>query len=277
MRTALLQFDVKKGDPAANMALVGRKCAELCASASPPDVIVLPELWSTGYDLENARRLASPLGEREAQFLGALASRHDVAFAGGSVLSLENGSVFNRAQAIGRDGTCLAGYNKIHLFRPMGEADWLSPGSSHTLFSLGGMRCALAVCYDIRFPELIRSLSLDGAEALFLSAEWPSVRIGQWKILLQARAVENQMYVIACNRCGSEGGTVFGGCSMIVSPSGEICAEAGSGRQSLTADIDPGLPASVRASFPVLCDRVPAAYALDAGGGFLLDKQRDKG
>ena len=260
MRAAIVQFDVKKGDPAANMALVEQKCVDLCSAACPPDVIVLPELWSTGYDLENARCHATPMGEKEAVFLGRLARRHGVAFAGGSVLSLEDGKVFNRAQVIGRDGNYVAGYNKIHLFRPMDEAKWLSAGSKRVLFDLGGMRCALAICYDLRFPELIRRLSLDGAEALFIAAEWPSPRIMQWRILLRARAVENQMHVIACNRCGSDGSTLFGGCSAIISPTGEACAEAGTGVQCLAAELDPGLPASLRASFPVLPDRMPAAY-----------------
>ncbi len=260
MRAAVLQFDVKKGDPGANMALVEQKCSALFRSGSAPDVIVLPELWSTGYDLENARCHASPMGQKEADFLGGLARRFHVAFAGGSVLSLENGSICNRAQVIGSDGTYLAGYNKIHLFRPMGEADWLAPGSQRVLFRLGGMLCALAVCYDLRFPELIRSLALEGAEALFISAEWPSPRIGQWKALLRARAVENQMYVLACNRCGSSGGTDFGGSSMILSPSGDTLAEAGADEQCMTAALDPALPSALRASFPVLADRVPSAY-----------------
>jgi len=260
MRAAIIQFNVEKGRPAANMAAVEKRCLELSRSPQPPDVIVLPELWSTGYDLENARSHASPLGQKEADFLGGLARRFHVAFAGGSVLSLENGKICNRAQVIGCDGTYAEGYDKIHLFRPMGEADWLAPGSRRTLFSLGGMRCALAVCYDLRFPELIRSLALDGAEALFIAAQWPAPRIGHWKALLKARAVENQIYVLACNRCGSDGDTDFGGSSMIVSPTGDILAEAGTGEQCLCADLDPALPSAVRASFPVLADRVPSAY-----------------
>ena len=242
------------------MSAVERHVRKLAASPEPPDVITLPELWSTGYALDRAAALASPGGEREAVFLGGLAKNFHVAFAGGSVLALEGGHVFNRAQVIGKDGSLTAWYDKIHLFRPMGEHLWLEPGAQRTLFTLGGMRCACVICYDIRFPELVRRLALEGAEILFVSAEWPSPRIAQWEILLRARAVENQMFVVACNRCGTSGAESFGGDSLIIAPDGTVLARGGNREEALSARIDTAQATSLRRAFPVLDDRVPKAY-----------------
>ena len=259
MRAAAIQFDIARGDIARNMAFVEQETVRLAQSIRP-DVITLPELWSTGYALPQARELATPMGQREADFLAGLARRYHVAFAGGSVLSLEDGQVFNRAQVIDAEGRYVGGYNKIHLFRPMEEDRWLGQGGQRLIFPLGGMTCACVICYDIRFCELPRRLALDGAEVLFVSAEWPSPRIEHWSALLRARAIENQIYVVACNRCGITGNECFGGRSVIIAPDGSILAEAGEEEASIHAELDSSLPSALRRSFPVFADRVPALY-----------------
>jgi predicted amidohydrolase len=259
MRAAAIQLDIVRGDIAHNMAAVERETARLAETARP-DVITLPELWSTGYALPQARELATPMGQREAEFLGELARRYHVAFAGGSVLSLEGGRIFNRAQVIDAEGRYVGGYNKMHLFRPMEEDRWLAQGEQLLLFTLGGMACASVICYDIRFCELPRRLALDGAEVLFVSAEWPSPRIEHWSVLLRARAIENQLYIVACNRCGVTGSERFGGRSAIIAPDGTILAEAGEEEASISAELDTSLPSDLRRSFPVFADRVPALY-----------------
>lgn len=259
MLAAAIQLDIIRGDLARNMAAVERETAHLTENLRP-DVIVLPELWSTGYALPQAAELASPMGEREAAFLGELARRYGTAFIGGSVLSLEGGRIYNRAQVIDKEGRYAGGYNKIHLFRPMDEDRWLAQGSERLVFPFGGMACASVICYDIRFGELVRRLALDGAEALFVSAEWPSPRIEHWRTLLRARAIENQMYVIACNRCGVTGTERFGGSSMIIAPDGTVLAQAGEEETAISAELDASLPAALRRSFPVFADRVPETY-----------------
>ena len=128
MRVCVMQMDVVKGGRETNYETVRRLTEEAMRAARPPEVIVLPELWSTGYALESAGELASPMGEEEAAFLGELAARHHVAFAGGSVLSLRDGRVYNRAQIIDREGRYAAGYDKIHLFRLMDEDRYLAQG-----------------------------------------------------------------------------------------------------------------------------------------------------
>lgn len=260
MRVCAVQMDVVKGDRQANYAAVRRLVGEAARAVRPPDVVVLPELWSTGYALDRAGELASALGVEDAAFLGELAREHHVAFAGGSVLSLRDGRVFNRAQIIDREGRYTAGYDKIHLFRLMDEDKFLAQGTEALWFDLEDMRCAAVICYDIRFCELTRKLAVGGAEVLFVSAEWPLPRREHWMTLLRARAIENQMYVVACNRCGVTGGEVFAGASMIVAPDGTVLAQAENEEDIIAADLDPALVRRTRDAIPVFRDRVPHLY-----------------
>ena len=268
MKIALLQMRVRVGDRPANRAAVARMVRDLVQGGTPPDVFVLPELWSTGYALDRAGELAA--AEDDARFLGELARRCGAAFVGGSVLCAENGRVFNRAQVIGRDGVLRAHYDKIHLFRLMDEDRYLAGGKSPLLFELDGLRCGTEICYDIRFGELSRLLAVHGAEVLFVAAEWPLSRSEHWLTLLRARAVENQMYVAACNCCGPCGGEVFAGHSLVVAPDGRIVCEAGTEEGSLLAEIDRQAVGQARQSIPVFRDRVPEVYT---GGALRIVKR----
>lgn len=260
MKICAVQMNVVKGDRAANRTAAARLVSEVMSASCPPDVIVLPELWSTGYDLERAAELASPMGCEDAAFLGELAVRHNVVFAGGSVLSERGDRIYNRAQIIDRQGNYVAGYDKIHLFRLMDEDRYLSPGEEVLSFELEGMLCGFAICYDIRFCELIRKMAVGGVEALFVSAEWPMPRCGHWETLLRARAIENQMYVVACNRCGVSEGEEFAGHSMIIAPDGSVLASAGSEEECICAEFDLELVRRTRQTIPVFQDRVPRLY-----------------
>ncbi len=260
MRVGVLQMNVMKGDREANRAAVRRLAEHAVSGSCPPDVLVLPELWSTGYALDRAEKLASPEGCDDAAFLGELARTYHVAFAGGSVLSSRNGTVRNRAQVIDLEGRYVTGYDKIHLFRLMNEHRYLDRGTETCLFELGGMRCALAICYDIRFCELIRKLAVSGAEVLFVSAEWPMPRRDHWETLLRARAIENQMYAVACNRCGTTEQEEFAGRSMIVAPDGTVLAAAGEGEEIITAELDAAFVRRTRETIPVFLDREPSLY-----------------
>jgi len=259
MRVCAIQMTVEKGDRATNHAAVRRFAAEAVRSCTP-DVIVLPELWSTGYALDRAAELASPEGSLDAAFLGALACELGVSFAGGSVLASRGGRVFNRAQVIDREGRHFAGYDKIHLFRLMDEDRYLSAGAAPLWFELGGMRCSSVICYDIRFCELPRRLAVGGAELLFVSAEWPIPRVEHWRTLLRARAIENQMFVAACNRCGVTDGTEFAGRSALIAPDGTVLAEAGTGEEIIWADFESDAVRRTRELIPVFQDRVPELY-----------------
>lgn len=261
MKVCAVQMDVKCGDREANHAAVRRMVAEAMRVDCPPDVFVLPELWSTGYALERAAELASPFGEADAAFLAALAREYGVAFAGGSVLAARpDGRVSNRAQVLEKDGSLIGGYDKIHLFRLMDEDRYLAQGEAPLWFDMGGMRCASVICYDIRFCELVRRLAVGGAEVLFVSAEWPMPRLEHWQILLRARAIENQMFVVACNRCGRTGGTTFVGHSAIIAPDGTVLAQADANEALIAAELDPELLRHTRSLIPVFRDRVPELY-----------------
>ena len=260
MKVCVLQMNVVKGNREANRNTVRRMTEQAVSASCPPDVLVLPELWSTGYELEKARELSSPMGEDDAAFLASLAREYHVAFAGGSVLSERDGAVHNRAQVIERDGRYVTGYDKVHLFRLMDEHRYLTPGRERCLFDMGGMRCALAVCYDIRFCEFIRALAVNGAEVLFVGAEWPATRREHWETLLRARAVENEMYVVACNRCGTSGTETFAGSSMIIAPDGTVLAHAGEKEEIAGAEIELSAVRRMRETIPVFLDRVPELY-----------------
>lgn len=255
MRVGLIQLHVVKGNRTANKLAIAERVAAIMQQPNPPQVIVLPELWSTGYDLKNAAELATPLGEDEAAFLGELARNYHVAFAGGSVLSLHEGRIFNRAQVVDENGNYIGGYDKMHLFGPMGEDTVFSPGQSATPFLLQGICCACIVCYDLRFCELPLKLALQGAEVLFIGAEWPLVRKEHWMTLLRARAIENQMFVVGCNRSGGTGPLRCGGNSMIVAPDGSILAHADENDALLCADLNLDLVRTTREAIPALKDR----------------------
>ncbi|WP_298068026.1 carbon-nitrogen family hydrolase [uncultured Mailhella sp.] len=261
MRVSVLQMDVVKGDREANHATIRRMVAEAMQASPRPEVLVLPELWSTGYALSEKGALASPGGRTDAAFLGELAREHHVSFIGGSVLSLNSdGQVTNRAQIIDSEGRYAAGYDKIHLFRLMEEDRYLARGRKPLLFRTPDFLCGLIICYDLRFCELVRKLAVEGAEVLFLSAEWPLARREHWEILLRARAIENQMYVVACNRCGVTEGEEFGGTSLIIAPDGAVLQRAGREEAILHAELDPALVRRTRERIQIFRDRVPEVY-----------------
>jgi len=260
MKVGIVQLDVKLGKPAENFKKVAQMLEGENAKGALPRALVLPELWSTGYALERADELASPEGIESARFLGELAKRYGMWFVGGSVLAKTTGGFVNRAQVINPKGELVAIYDKIHLIRLMEEDKYFIRGKKRCLFDLDGIKAACVICYDIRFPELARRLALEGAKILFVSSEWPKERIEHWRILLSSRAIENQMYVVACNRCGSSAGTTFGGHSMIIDPWGSILYEAGEEEAFGTAEIDIAKVDEVRKFLPVFEDRLPEVY-----------------
>lgn len=259
MRIGIFQFDVRLGEPEANRHCIERALEGESAKGVLPQARVARAL-STGYALERADELASPEGIESAHFLGELAKRYGMWFVGGSVLAKTTGGFANRAQVINPKGELVAIYDKIHLIRLMEEDKYFIRGKKRCLFDLDNIKAACVICYDIRFPELARRLALEGARILFVSSEWPKERIEHWRILLLARAIENQMYVVACNRCGSSAGTTFGGHSMIIDPWGSILYEAGEEEAFGTAEIDIAKVDEVRRFLPVFEDRLPEAY-----------------
>ncbi|EES72102.1 carbon-nitrogen family hydrolase [Paenibacillus sp. MB22_1] len=259
-RIALIQCDIVLGQPEVNRAKLEAAMDRAARAAEKPDVILLPELWNTGYALTEIGRLADPEGQNSRAWLAAFARRHGIHVIGGSIAENRSGQVYNTMLVFNRSGEEVAAYSKIHLFRLMEEEKYLQPGERSVTFELDGLPAGAEICYDIRFPELTRSLALRGAKLLFVAAEWPLPRLNHWRTLLIARAIENQMYVIACNRTGKGGGDEFFGHSMIIDPWGEIVAEGGEAEEIVTGSIDLTLVDQVRRRIPVFDDRRPLAY-----------------
>lgn len=259
MRISCVQMDVLLGKPAENLAKV--KTLVTSAAESGADVIVLPETWNVGFfPREGLTELADPNGESIRRELGALARSLQVNLVAGSAAALRDGKVFNTAYVFDRDGKCVGRYDKTHLFSPMGEDEFFAKGTDLCTFSLDGVQCGLILCYDIRFPELTRSLALKGIEILFVPAQWPSVRVEHWRTLTKARAIENQIFLACCNGCGTAGETVYGGNSAVYDPWGTVLAAAGEKEEVISADCDLSVIGNIRSSMHVFNDRRPELY-----------------
>jgi omega-amidase len=262
MRIALIQMHVEAGKPEANYERVASLLQQAASAENKPDVIVLPEMWNTGYALEAIGDLADEEGRRTRAMFEAFSRQHSINIVAGSIAEKRVDGVYNTIRAFDRQGSEAGDYDKLHLFRLMEEEKHLQPGGKIGRLTLDGESAGLMICYDIRFPELARTLALEGAKLLIVPAEWPHPRLHHWRTLLTARAIENQMYVIACNRVGQSGETSFFGHSMVIDPWGEIIAEAGEEETILTAEIDLGLVDEVRGRIPVFEDRRPSFYTL---------------
>ncbi|WP_151735754.1 carbon-nitrogen family hydrolase ['Paenibacillus yunnanensis' Narsing Rao et al. 2020] len=258
MKITLLQLDITFGNPLANYAAAERAIRK--AAEGQPDCILLPELWTTGYDLSRLEEIADPDGRSVKALVSALAREYGIHIVAGSVASKGLSGITNTMYVFNRQGLPAGEYSKLHLFRLMNEHLYLQPGEAKGLFTLDQISCAGLICYDIRFPEWVRAHTVQGAEVLFVSAQWPLPRLSHWRALLISRAIENQCYVVACNRSGADPANRFAGHSLIVDPWGEIICEAGEGEEMLSGVIDIQLVRNVRAQIPVFADRRPELY-----------------
>lgn len=259
MKVTCIQMDMKFGCPEENFRLAEALITE--AMAEQPDVIVLPETWNTGFfPRENLEALCDRDGQQVIAQIGALAAKHHVNIVAGSVSNLRSGKIFNTAMVFDRAGACIASYDKTHLFTPMGEDACYTPGDHLCRFTLDGVSCGLIICYDVRFPELTRSLTVQGLDMLFVVSQWPAVRTNHLRVLTTARAIENQMFVVCCNSCGTAGETVYGGNSAIIDPWGVTLTLADASQQLLSAHCDLNVLTQIRSTIPVFRDRKPALY-----------------
>lgn len=259
MKATCIQMNMLLGQPEENF----RHAEELIAQAmaEKPDVLVLPETWNTGFfPKENLPQLCDQDGAQVKETFGKLAKKYSVNIVAGSVSNYRDGKVYNTAMVFDREGTCIASYDKTHLFTPMGEDDYYTPGDHLCRFTLDGVSCGLIICYDVRFPELIRSLTVPGLDMLFVVSQWPNIRIPHLRNLTTARAIENQMFVICCNSCGTAGQTVYGGNSAIIDPWGQTIALAGEQEQLIIGDCDLQILQNIRSTIPVFRDRRPELY-----------------
>ena len=197
MKISILQMPVAFARPDENIQTL-RRMVE-ASMREEPDVLVLPELWRLGFYPQPIAVHADLDGQQSRAVLAELARKNGVNIVGGTVANRREGKVYNTCYIFDRTGTEVASYDKAHLFTPSGESADFAAGDNAVTFRLDGVLCAVAVCYDMRFPEFIRKLALEDISVLFLPAAWPASRLSHWQILTRARAIENQFYVIAAN------------------------------------------------------------------------------
>lgn len=261
---SLAQMAFTFGEPQENFQRV-RLWPEKAKGAGA-DLLLFPELWASGYDLENSEEYATPLGEGGFKVMSLLAEEHGLII-GGSLLEQHQGKVYNTFTLYGRDGKLIDHYRKIHLFQLLDEPTWLTAGQEMVLTETPWGKVGLSTCYDLRYPEMYRAYALAGAKLILVVAEWPQSRIEHWRTLLQARAIENQVYLAAVNKVGRSQGAVLGGSSAIIDPWGEVLVEGGLEQTLLTGEVDLRAVDRVRRRIPILEDRSPAAYGRMRGNG----------
>ena len=256
MKVSCLQMHMELGNPSENFLHAKQMIRR--AVKEHPDVLVLPETWNTGFFPKTGlAELSSHDLAEVKEHIGGLAMEYGVNIVAGSVSNLRGGKIFNTAAVFDRKGACIAEYDKTHLFTPMGEDGFYTRGDHLCVFSLDGIKCGVIICYDLRFPELTRRLSLDGIEMLFVVSQWPRERIAHLRCLTAARAIENQIFVVNCNSCSAADSTVYGGTSAVIDPLGRTLALAEETEEILSAECDMNLAEEVRGSMPVFRDRHP--------------------
>ena len=260
MKVAVAQMECQAGNVAANCATMQRLAEQ--AAAAGCRMVVFPEMADTGYDMKAIVENASTWQSGPLPLLRELASRLGVWIVSG-LSEREQGDIFNAVAVVDRRGGLAAGYRKAHLFTLMDEPHFLKRGDRLTVADIEGMRWGVMVCYDIRFPEMARSLALQGAEAFVVPAAWPLSRAHHWCALLGSRAIENQAYVVGANRAGTDDHLQFGGSSRVVDPYGEVPGTAPeAGETLLVAEVSKDRVDEVRASMPVFAERRPDLYRL---------------
>lgn len=259
MKISCIQMDMRLGEADHNFAHA-EALIRAAAEREQPDVVVLPETWNTGFFPADLAASADQDGQRTKAVFSALAKELNVNIVCGSVANQRCGKFYNTAFVFDRSGAVVAEYDKSHLFTPSGEHLSFTPGDRLCRFTLDGKACALIICYDVRFPELTRTLTLGGVDLFFVVSQWPDKRIMHLETLARARAIENQMFLALCNSVGTAGKTRCGGHSAIIDPWGEYLAHAGDQEETITGELDFSVIEGIRSSINVFRDRRPELY-----------------
>ena len=251
MIVAGLQVSIAWEDPEANFTRLRPWIAR--AAAAGARLAAVPEMYSTGFSMD-AARLAEPPGGPSTRFLAEQAREHGMWLAGSIPVRFETGQrPANTLVLAGPKGE-LVRYRKIHPFTFAREHEHYAAGGEHVVVELEGVRLALFVCYDLRFADEFWAVA-ERTDAYLVVANWPERRRHHWTTLLQARAIENQAYVIGVNRVGEGNGLTYTGDSRVFDPWGEQLAAAAGDESLLLADVDPARVRAARETFPVLRDR----------------------
>ncbi len=268
MKIGIAQINCEVGDVEANCRTIASMIKQ--AAQAGCSAVLLPEMVDTGYDMEAIRTHASTWDVGPCEMLRKLAADLKIAVICG-LSERDEDRIYNSVALIDETGTIVGKYRKAHLFSaaPVYEHQYLARGESLTLVRLGGFTIGVMVCYDIRFPEMARALTLSGAEVLVAPAAFPLVRLEHWKTLTASRAIENQVYLVAANRTGSDGPLTFCGASRLLDPHGTAVACASEAQQTLiVGELSRERLEQIRSSMAVFEDRREELY------GSLLQRQR---
>ena len=250
MNALCIQLDIAWENPLTNCRTVADMLRDI--DLQPGDLVVLPEMFSTGFTM-NASALAQPSDGPTATFLSETAERFGVYLLGG--LASRHAETFrNEALLLAPDGSVAGRYWKTHPFSPSGEGTHYAPGDETIVIPAGEFQLAPTICYDLRFPELFRTATSAGANLIAVIANWPAKRADHWTCLLRARAIENQAYVVAANRCGADPDHTYAGQSVIIDPLGNTLAAAGGDQCVISAPLDIETLNRWREDFPALRD-----------------------
>jgi predicted amidohydrolase len=264
---ACCQFSIKPGDVDANLSKVERALSKLADRNC--QLVLLPEMWSCSFPYQSMPSMAERTPGIVERLQGiALQNRLVIA---GSLPESDGGTIFNTNYVIDSTGEIAGKYRKIHLFSLYGEHLYFGKGEWAGICSTKLGRIGVMICYDLRFPELARVMALEGAEVICVSALWPLARIEHWYLLLRARAIENQLFIIGCNGCGNEEKITWGGTSAIISPMGTVLAQAGPEEQNILGVLQAHETEQFRKTIPCFKDRAPEVY-----GSYLHGKPTEK-
>lgn len=254
-KVALAQIDLKLGDKKVNLkktSAMALKAAKLEA-----DVLCLPEYLSTGSILEQCKKLAEPIPGYTVNKLKIIAQENGIHLVA-SLLENDDDTIFNTAVLIDSKGELLTKYRKIHLF--MDEKKYITHGQDHVVVDTTFGKVGLMICYDAVFPEVARRLALQGARIIFMPANWPNPFLPQWKLATSARALDNQVWLVASNRIGADNRFSYFGKSRIVNPYGDAVIECNDKEAVRVATVEEKTTEEFKNIVHFLKDRQPKVY-----------------
>ncbi len=250
LRVHLIQSPLAWENPEANRAHFSELFSTMILRGS---VVVLPEMFSTGFSMHPHQHAEAPDGPTVQWMLQEAANRRCIIT--GSLMIQEEGQFYNRLYWVQPDGQYFT-YNKRHLFGMAGEDKVYTAGEQRMVVQVNGWRIALAICYDLRFPVWLRQQLDSEYDVLLVTANWPERRAEAWNTLLKARAIENQCYVLGVNRCGEDGnGLQYRGDTQIIDPAGSILAHAASEAKIISFDLQAEQLQQIRQALPFLRDK----------------------
>ncbi|WVE38671.1 carbon-nitrogen family hydrolase [Priestia megaterium] len=230
------------------------------------EVVVIPEMWNTGYDLKNVAEKADIDLKRAFPFIQSLAIKHQVNIIAGSVSNKRHNNIYNTAFAVSKTGELIYQKDKVHLVPMLDEHYYLTGGDEvPEVFEINAIKASQIICYDLRFPEITRYPASQGAKIIFYVAQWTTRNIDHWRTLLKARAIENGVYVIACNSVGkvkhkNHAGNTYAGHSMVIDPNGNIIEEGKGQEEIITAEIHLQKVTEQQKNIPIFKNLRPDVY-----------------